>query len=524
MLHYFVLLSKKYLMNRNVRVRFAPSPTGPLHPGGVRTALFNYLFAKQNGGEFLLRIEDTDQGRFVPGAEEFIINSLAWCGIQFDEGVHLGGPFGPYRQSERKEMYRSFAMQLIESGHAYYAFDTPEALDEMRDKLKAAQVASPQYNAITRVNMRNSLTLSADEVTRLLSADEPYVIRFKMPRNEEIRVNDIIRGWVVVNSSQLDDKVLFKSDGMPTYHLANVVDDYLMKISHVIRGEEWLPSTPLHVMLYRAFGWENQMPAFAHLPLLLKPDGDGKLSKRDGDRLGLPFYAIAWTNPETNEVTNGYREAGYMPQAYINFLALLGWNPGDNTEIFSLNDLVEKFSLGRVNKHGARYDFNKLNWFNQQYLRSVSNSEIAKQLMPMLETKGHEFNNIYVEDVVALVKDRMVLVRDFWHVASYFFEAPQSFDQEVAQKRWKSPAPQFIEALADAFERMKSFSASDIEFVFKETAEKNGLKQGAVIQTFRLALSGVGVGPAIFDMAELLGAEEVVGRLRYALQEIPKML
>lgn len=507
-------------MTRPVRVRFAPSPTGPLHPGGVRTALFNYLLAKQLGGKFILRIEDTDQTRFVAGAEQFIIDSLQWCGITFDEGVHVGGPHGPYRQSERKAMYRQYADQLIENGHAYYAFDTEDELEAMRERLKKANVASPQYNSITRVNMKNSLSLPADEVQKRLDAGEPYVIRFKMPRNEEVKVKDLIRGWVVVNTAQLDDKVLFKSDGMPTYHLANVVDDYLMEITQVIRGEEWLPSAPLHVLLYQAFGWEAVMPEFAHLPLLLKPDGDGKLSKRDGDRLGLPFYATAWTNPENGEVTPGYREAGYFPEAYINFLALLGWNPGDNRELFSLDELVKTFSLERVNKHGARYDFQKLNWFNQQYLRQQDNKALAKRVMPVLKEKALDFNMTYVAEVCRLMKERWTVVGDFWATSAYFFEAPTHFDADLVAKRWKDAVPAFMEALADALEEMKKFNAADIEACFNETAAARELKTGQLMQPFRLAISGVGAGPAIFEMSELLGQEEVVNRLRFALDQL----
>ncbi|MFN3530575.1 MAG: glutamate--tRNA ligase [Bacteroidia bacterium] len=507
-------------MSTPVRVRFAPSPTGPLHPGGVRTALFNYLLARQTGGTFILRIEDTDQTRFVPGAEQFIIESLEWCGMQFDEGVHVGGPYGPYRQSERKAMYRQYADQLIEAGHAYYAFDTETELDEMRERLKKANVASPQYNSITRVNMKNSLSLPADEVQRRLDAGDPYVIRFKMPRNEEVRVKDIIRGWVVVNTSQLDDKVLFKSDGMPTYHLANVVDDYLMKITHVIRGEEWLPSTPLHVLLYQAFGWEAAMPEFAHLPLLLKPDGDGKLSKRDGDRLGLPFYAINWTNPETGETTQGYREAGYFPEAYINFLSLLGWNPGDNRELFTLDELVPAFSLERVNKHGARYDFGKLNWFNQQYLRATPHAELAEMVAPQVAAAGHVVDMAFLTEAVRMMNERMTLVGDFYTISKYFFEAPTAFDDEVVAKRWKAPVPAFIEKLQAAFASLDHWDAPNCEATFNDTAAAMELKAGQLMQAYRLAISGQGAGPAIFELTALLGQAEVVARLAYALKTL----
>lgn len=515
----FVSQSKVF-MNQGTppRLRFAPSPTGPLHPGGVRTALFNYLLARQTGGTFVLRIEDTDQNRFVEGAEQFIIDSLAWCGIKFDEGVHMGGPYGPYRQSERKSMYRQYAMELVEKGAAYYAFDTEQELDEMRDRMKASGTASPQYNSITRVNMKNSLSLPADEVRRRLGAGDPYVIRFRMPRNEELRVQDVIRGWVVVNTAQLDDKVLFKSDGMPTYHLANVVDDKLMRITHVIRGEEWLPSTPLHVLLYRAFGWEDSMPQFAHLPLLLKPDGDGKLSKRDGDRLGLPFYAISWTNPETGETTAGYREAGYFPNAYVNFLALLGWNPGDNREMFTMEELVQLFSLERVNKHGARYDFQKLAWFNQQYLRKIAPADLALMVRPQVEAAGWQTTSGFLEEVCRLMRERLTLVGDFSNMCIYFFEFPRQYDPEVVEKRWKSPVPSCFLSLADALERVDAMGAGELESVFESIVVAAGLKQGQLMQAFRLALSGEVGGPALFEMGALLGRDSVVARLRRAVE------
>lgn len=517
-----ILHPNKKNMNQGTppRLRFAPSPTGPLHPGGVRTALFNYLLARQTGGTFILRIEDTDQTRFVEGAEQFIIDSLAWCGITFDEGVHLGGPYGPYRQSERKSMYRQYAMDLVDKGAAYYAFDTEQELDEMRDRMKASGTASPQYNSITRVNMKNSLSLPADEVNRRLEAGDPYVIRFRMPRNEEVRVQDVIRGWVVVNTSQLDDKVLFKSDGMPTYHLANVVDDRLMHITHVIRGEEWLPSTPLHVLLYRAFGWEDNMPQFAHLPLLLKPDGDGKLSKRDGDRLGLPFYAISWKSPETGETTAGYREAGYFPEAYVNFLALLGWNPGDNREMFSMDELVQVFSLERVNKHGARYDFQKLAWFNQQYLRKISPAALADLVRPQVESAGWTSTPEFLEEVCRLMQERLTIVGDFTQMSTFFFEFPRRFDQEVVEKRWKSPVPACLLALADALEDVDSVDAEALEALFQSKVGDSGLKPGQVMQAFRLALSGEGGGPALFEMGALLGRDSVVARLRRAVEQL----
>lgn len=507
-------------MSRKVRVRFAPSPTGPLHPGGVRTALFNYFFAKKHGGDFILRVEDTDQTRFVPGAEDFIVESLKWCGIEFNEGVHLGGPCTPYRQSERKPMYRAYADELIASGHAYYAFDTPEELETMKEQLKAAKVASPQYNAITRVNMKNSLSLSQDEVQRRLDSGDPYVIRFKMPRNEEVKFKDIVRGWVVFNTGQLDDKVLLKSDGMPTYHLANVVDDHTMDISHVIRGEEWLSSTPLHVLLYRAFGWESTMPEFAHLPLLLKPDGDGKLSKRDGDRLGLPFYAINWTDPETGNTTLGYRETGYLPEAYVNFLALLGWNPGDNREMFSLEELVDTFSIERVNKHGARYDFDKLKWFNQQYLRALPDETLAEMVKPYAEAENLPFDAAYVKEVCRLMKDRWSFVKDFWPSCKFFYFRPESYDETVISKKWKDAVPSTIAAVNEKLKTVADWKAAEIEAAVKGVCADLNVGAGSIMQPLRVTMSGESSGPLLFEMAELLGKTEVTERIDLALNKL----
>ncbi len=503
---------------RKVRVRFAPSPTGPLHMGGVRTALYNYLFAKKNGGDFLLRIEDTDQTRFVPGAEQYIIEALEWCGMKFDEGVHVGGPHAPYRQSERKEMYRQYAMQLIEAGHAYYAFDTTEELDEMRERLKASNVASPQYNYITRESMKNSLSLPHDEVERRLAAGDAYVVRIKIPRKEEIRVTDMIRGNVLVHSSQMDDKVLFKSDGMPTYHLANVVDDYLMKITHVIRGEEWLPSAPLHVLLYRYLGWEEVMPQFAHLPLLLKPDGNGKLSKRDGDRLGFPVFPLEWKDPFSGEISSGYREKGYFPEAFINMLALLGWNPGTNQEIFSMTELIEAFSVDRISKSGAKFDANKTKWFNQQYLRARDNAELAVIFNKELISKGINADIDYIENVCALIKEKAQFITEFWSLAFYFFEEPTEFDAEVIKKKWKDNVPNFMMNLTNALNTLEDFSHTSIENKFKEIAEQTGISAGSVMQIFRVAISGVAAGPAIFEMIALIGKEKVVARLERAIK------
>ncbi len=501
--------------NNRVRVRFAPSPTGPLHMGGVRTALYNYLFAKKHQGDFLLRVEDTDQTRFVSGAEDYILDALKWCGISPDEGVGIGGDFGPYRQSERKEMYRQYADQMIANGTAYYAFDTPKELETMRERLKAAGVPSPQYNAITRSNMKNSLTLSSEEVQKRLDNEEPYVIRIKMPRNEEVRFNDVIRGWVVVNTTNLDDKVLFKSDGMPTYHLANVVDDHLMKITHVIRGEEWLPSAPLHVLLYKYLGWD--MPEFAHLPLILKPDGNGKLSKRDGDRLGFPVFPTNWTNPENGETSSGYRENGYYPEAFVNMLAFLGWNPGTDQEIFSLDELVQSFSLERVNKAGAKFDFDKTKWFNQQYLRAHSNEELAKQLLPLLEGENLHIEKEQLPAICGLMKERATFVNDILEEGRFFFEAPKEYDEKTINKKWKDNTPEIIAELKEVLENLSDFSATSLETAFSEFLAKKELGFGQVGPGFRLAVTGKGMGPSMFDICSILGKEEVVNRMNSAL-------
>ncbi len=503
-----------------VRVRFAPSPTGPLHMGGVRTALYNYLFAKKHGGDFILRIEDTDQTRFVPGAEQYIVEALKWCGIQPNEGIGFGdGNYKPYRQSERKSMYRQYAEQLVKNGHAYYAFDTTEELEEARTRIEKAG-GSFSYNAISRQNLKNSISLSEDEVKKKLDAHEHYVIRIKIPRNEEVRLQDIIRGWVVVNSSQMDDKVLFKSDGMPTYHLANVVDDYLMKITHVIRGEEWLPSAPLHVLLYRYLGWEDAMPQFAHLPLLLRPDGNGKLSKRDGDRLGFPVFPLNWIDPVTKEQSSGYREKGYFPDAFINMLALLGWHASGNKELFSLDELVQEFSLERVSKHGAKFDPEKTKWFNQQYLRNKSDEELAKEFQSKEErTKNKDFE--YIKSVCKLIKEKAHFLNEFWSLGSYFFVEPDTYDNEVIKKRWNDKTKSFIAELAQEYKAIeKEFSAQTAETVFKQTCEKTGMKTGEVMQLFRVCISGLGGGPALFEVANLIGCKDVVKRLESMVEKI----
>ena len=507
-------------MMSEVRVRFAPSPTGPLHIGGVRTALYNYLFAKNKGGKIILRIEDTDQARFVEGAEQYIIDSLKWCGIEFDESVISGGDFGPYKQSERKTMYLPYADQLVKDGFAYYAFDTSEELTAMRERMKSAGVPSPQYNAVTRTTMQNSLALSEDEVTKRMEAGESYVIRIKMPRNEEVKLNDIIRGWVVVNTNNMDDKVIFKSDGMPTYHLANVVDDYLMKITHVIRGEEWLPSAPLHVLLYRYLGWEDKMPQFAHLPLILKPDGNGKLSKRDGDRLGFPVFPTEWMNPETKEISSGYRESGYIKEAFINMLSFLGWNPGTTQEIFSMEGLIESFSLERVGKAGAKFDVDKTRWFNQQYLRSKSKEDLSQDLQIILKENGVEAEDSFVATVCEQLKERSTFVKDMWEEGIYYFAAPTTYDEKTIRKKWKEDTPKYMLELKDRLSELSDFSSESIEIEFKKYLEENELGMGKLLPAFRVSLTGLGMGPSLFDIASLLGKEETIKRMETALEKI----
>lgn len=487
--------------------------------GGVRTALYNYLFAKKHGGQFLLRIEDTDQARFVPKAEEYILEALQWCGISPDEGIGAGGDLGPYRQSERKHLYKEYADQLIENGFAYYAFDTPEELTEMRERLTKAKVASPQYNAVSRETMKNSLTLSDDDVKNRIDSGEPYVIRVKMPRKEDVRIHDRIRGWVIFNSSQLDDKVLFKSDGMPTYHLANVVDDHLMGITHVIRGEEWLPSAPLHVLLYRYLGWEKTMPEFAHLPLLLKPDGNGKLSKRDGDRLGFPVFPLDWQDATSGEKSSGYRERGYFPEAFVNMLAFLGWNPGTEQEIFSLEELVEAFTLDRVGKSGAKFNPEKAVWFNQQYLTSYNNEELAKIFKPVLDAKEISVSQEYLVGACELIKEKAKFVSEFWEVGSYFFQEPESYDEKVIRKKWNENAKTFISRLALEL-RGTEWNAEKLEAKFKNVAQGLEINPGSMMQLFRVLLSGKAGGPALFQMVELLGAETVVDRLNTGVNNL----
>ncbi|MEI8100224.1 MAG: glutamate--tRNA ligase [Bacteroidota bacterium] len=505
---------------RPVRVRFAPSPTGPLHIGGVRTALYNYLLARKHGGTMILRIEDTDQNRFVPGAEQYIMESLKWVGIEIDEGIEQGGPHAPYRQSERKPMYAQYAYDMIEKGYAYYAFDTEEDIEQMRKRLEASKM-QPAYDSVSRMSMKNSITLPADEVKMRLDRGDNYVIRIKLPRKEEVRFHDVIRGWVVVNTSTMDDKVLLKGDGMPTYHLANVVDDYLMGISHVIRGEEWLPSAPLHVMLYRYLGWEEVMPEFAHLPLLLKPEGNGKLSKRDGDRLGFPVFPLQWTDPKTNEVSSGYKESGYYPEAVTNMLALLGWHPSGNQEMFSMEELIAEFSLERVSKSGAKFDLQKAWWFNQQYLQQKPLNEQYEILKPLIEAKGYDTCQEYVEQVVVLMREKVQFVKDVVEEGYYFFEAPKQYDEEVVRKKWKAETNTHILGLAQAFEALAAdANAEAYENAFKSYCENAGIKTGEVLQPLRVAVSGAPMGPPIWEMIALIGRDYVLPRLREAAAKI----
>ena len=500
-------------MERKVRVRFAPSPTGPLHIGGVRTALYNYLFARQHGGDLVFRIEDTDSNRFVPGAEDYILESFRWLGIKFDEGVSFGGNYGPYRQSERRDIYKQYVTVLLDSGKAYMAFDTPEELEAKR-----AEIENFQYDASTRMSMRNSLSMSAEDVQALLDAGHQYVVRFKVEPGEKVVVDDIIRGLVTIDSSILDDKVLYKSaDELPTYHLANIVDDHLMEISHVIRGEEWLPSAPLHVLLYRAFGWEDTMPKFAHLSLLLKPEGNGKLSKRDGDRLGFPVFPLEWHDPKSGAISSGFRESDYLPEAVINFLALLGWNPGDDIEMMSMDDLVAKFDLSKCSKAGARFDYKKMVWFNHEYILKKSDREIAEIFMPVVESHGVNTTIEHLEKIVSLMKGRVNFVHELWDACSFYFVAPTEYDEKTAKKRWKEDSAAKMTELADLLESLDDFSIENQDAKVHEWIEAKGYGMGEIMNAFRLALVGEGKGPQMFDISGLIGKEETLARLRRAV-------
>ena len=506
-------------MERKVRVIFAPSPTGPLHIGGVRTALYNYLFARQNGGDMILRIEDTDSNRFVPGAEDYINEALAWLGIGIDEGVREGGAYGPYKQSERRDIYREHVKMLLDAGKAYIAFDTPAELEKAR-----AEKANFQYDASTRGSMRNSLTMPAEEVEKLIADGTPYVVRFKIEPGREVEVNDLIRGKVTINSSVLDDKVLYKSaDDLPTYHLANIVDDHLMEVSHVIRGEEWLPSAPLHVLLYEAFGWTDTMPAFVHLPLLLKPDGKGKLSKRDGDRLGFPVFPLEWLDPKSGEISSGYREKGYLPQAVVNFLALLGWNPGDDTEIMSMDELIAKFSLDHCSRSGARFDFEKGKWFNHKYLQEMSGEQLAQLFKPVMSAHGVDssaFNDSYIARAVDMVKSRISFVSDLWDQAGFFFREPETYDPKAVKKRWSEEMPRIMKELIEVLKGLPDFSSQAAEPVVLGWIESKGYHLGNVMNAFRLTVVGECKGPHMFDITELMGLDETVRRIELGIERI----
>ncbi|MCX4288397.1 MAG: glutamate--tRNA ligase [Duncaniella sp.] len=506
-------------MDRKVRVRFAPSPTGPLHIGGVRTALYNYLFARRNGGDMILRIEDTDSHRFVPGAEDYINESLKWLGIKIDEGVREGGDYGPYKQSERRDIYREHVKMLLDNGKAYIAFDTPE-------ELEAARAATPnfQYDASTRMSMRNSLAMPAEEVKRLMDEGAPYVVRFLIEPGRDVEVNDLLRGKVTINSSILDDKVLYKSaDDLPTYHLANIVDDHLMEVSHVIRGEEWLPSAPLHVLLYEAFGWADTRPEFVHLPLLLKPDGKGKLSKRDGDRLGFPVFPLEWHDPASGAVSAGYRESGYLPEAVINFLALLGWNPGDDTEIMSMEELIEKFSFDHCSRSGAKFAYDKGRWFNHEYLQKISDAELADLFKPILKARGvnpYDFSDEYIARAVGLVKGRINFVADLWEQSRFFFTAPAEYAEKDIKKRWKEDTPAILTALVGVLRELPDFSAAAAEPVVLDWVARNEYHLGNVMNAFRLTLVGECKGPHIFDITELIGRDETIARIERGIERI----
>jgi glutamyl-tRNA synthetase len=509
----------RIMPEKRVRVRFAPSPTGPLHMGGVRTALYNYLFARKHGGDFLLRIEDTDQARYSHGAEDYIIESLKWCGLIPDEGPGFGGEFAPYRQSERREIYAGYALKLVDTGWAYYSFDTPEELDHLRMEAEASgKVFS--YDQHTRLSLCNSLSLSPEEVSAKLGSGQPHAIRFRMPENVDVTEEDLIRGPVTFNTRELDDKVLFKSDGMPTYHLANVVDDYLMEITHVIRGEEWLPSLPLHVLLYRAFGWEASKPRFSHLPLILKPFGKGKLSKRDGDKLGFPVFPLQWTDPETGEQSRGYREDGYFPEAFLNIIALLGWNPGTDQEIFSLAEMVETFSLERVVRSGSRFDPEKARWFNRQYLQKKSAQELARLWVPLLYSRNVETSLAKVVEVVEEIRERCDFISDFWEQGHYFFVAPGSYDEKAVAKRWNPETPAQLKAIADLLETLDPWEAASVKEHFSSFMNEKGWHFGNIMNTLRICLVGGTLGPDLFRIFGILGKNETIGRIRSALETI----
>ncbi len=510
-------------MSQHIRVRFAPSPTGPLHIGGLRTALFNYLFARRHGGAFVLRIEDTDQVRYVPDAEEYITESLEWCGLIPDEGPGYGGRFGPYRQSERREQYEHYAMELVRNGHAYYAFDTPEELDRLRGEYES-KGGTFVYDASVRGSLRNSLTMKNGAVEELIGKGTPYVIRFRFDPGKEIVMQDLIRGEVGVSSSTLDDKVLFKSDGMPTYHLASVVDDVLMAISHVIRGEEWLPSLPIHVALYHAFGWDHLMPAFAHLPLILKPAGKGKLSKRDGEKGGFPVFPLEWRDPLSGEISRGYREEGYLPEACVNQLALLGWNPGTEQELFSLEELVREFQLEKVGKSGSRFDPEKSRWFNHQYIQRTPDADLKKGFSAVLGTHGVDCTDEQLMTLIPLIKPRITFIHELWEQAWFFFRAPESYDPPVIKKRWKEDTPGKMGELAEALQSCEPFTPARVETLVKGLIDEKEWGMGPVMNGWRLLLVGTDKGPALFDLAAFLGKEEVIERMKRGIETINHLI
>lgn len=499
-----------------IRVRFAPSPTGGLHLGGMRTVLYNYLFARQQGGDFILRIEDTDQTRFVPGAEEYIFECLKWCGLDPDESPMHGGSYGPYRQSERKQLYRQYAEKLVQDGNAYYAFDTPEELDQMREQLKTETNPSPQYDRNARGQMRNSLTLTNEEVQRLLDQNTPHVIRIKMPENETVQFTDMIRGEIQFETNVVDDKVLLKADGMPTYHLAVVVDDYLMQITHAFRGEEWLPSSPVHVLLWKYLGWADKMPQWAHLPLIMGPNG--KLSKRDGSKYGFPVFAMNWTDPRTNEFTEGFRERGFLPEAFVNMLAMLGWNDGTEQELFSIDELIQKFSIERVHKGGAKFDFEKAKWFNHEWIKKLDVASLRLEVERLYKEKGIEINDVAKLDrIIGLVKDRCTLLPDFWQQANFFFITPTEYDVNAVKPKWNEAKKDFFIALSDELDATPDWQSAFIEAAFKQIAAQKNIKPGELQLPFRIMLVGGKFGPPVFDIAEVIGKAETINRIKKSL-------
>lgn len=505
---------------KHVRVRFAPSPTGGLHLGGVRTVLYNYLFAKHHGGEFILRIEDTDQKRYVAGAEEYIVNCLEWCGLSPDESPQKGGEYGPYRQSERKDLYKQYAQKLLDKGCAYYAFDTPEELEQMRTNFKSENNPAPQYDHRTRMQMRNSLSLSKEEVAALMANNTPYVVRIKMPTDTTVTFNDMIRGEVAFDSNLVDDKVLLKADGMPTYHLAVVVDDYLMKITHAFRGEEWLPSAPVHILLWRYLGWEEDMPEWAHLPLILKPDGHGKLSKRDGERLGFPVFAMNWTDPNSKEITEGFKEKGFLPDAFVNMLAMLGWNSGKEQELFSMTELIENFSIERVHKGGAKFDYEKAKWFNQQYIAHKSDEALLPFVKPFIAEKIADVNDAYLLQVIGLIKERCHLLTEFWEQGHFFFQSPEKVDTAPIAEKWNEAKNNFFTTLCENFAAINDWTLEQIEQHFNELLQQSGLKKGDVLLPFRIMLVGGKYGPGVFHIAEMIGKEATINRIEFTLGKL----